>query len=594
MDMTKKRLPVGIDSFEKIRSLDFYYVDKTRMIRDLLFKWGEVNLFTRPRRFGKTLNMSMLKAFFEVDCDRSLFDGLEITKETELCNNYMGQFPVISVSLKSVDGMSYQSARAALSRVIGNEARRFSCLSDSERLDSGDQKMYRALTDIKDGMFTMSDEMLCDSLRTLSQLLAKHYGKNVILLIDEYDVPLDKAFHGGYYTEMVSLIRNVFGNALKTNPDLYFAVLTGCLRVAKESIFTGLNNLKVFSGTSARFDEYFGFTDREVRDMLEYYGLEDRYEAVKNWYDGYRFGNTDVYCPWDVISYCDELTDAEKTEPKNYWVNTSGNDAVRYLIGRAGNEVLKSEIETLVAGETVEKEIHEELTYNEIYSSVDNVWSLLYMTGYLTQHESSAGSRLRLCIPNMEIRSIFTGQILSMFKETAAADGERLGAFCSALESGDAAEVERIFTSYLEKTISIRDTFARKPTKENFYHGILLGILGYKDGWTVKSNKESGNGYSDILVRIEDEDTGIIIEVKYAEKGSLETVCRDALAQIDRNGYVDELRQEGCHVILKYGIACSRKVCRVVVDKEHCPSVYLANVDLGEIDLERKVDGRTI
>lgn len=369
---------------------------------------------------------------------------------------------------------------------------------------------------------------------------------------------------------MVSLIRNMFGNALKSNPDLYFAVLTGCLRVAKESIFTGLNNLKVFSGMSVRFDEYFGFTDREVRDMLEDYGFGDRYEAVKNWYDGYRFGNTDVYCPWDVISYCDELTDAEKAELKNYWVNTSGNDAVRYLIGKAGNEVLKSEIEALVAGETVEKEIHEELTYNEIYSSADNVWSLLYMTGYLTQHELSGGSRLRLCIPNMEIRSIFTSQILSMFKETAAADGELLGEFCSALETGDASKVERIFTSYLEKTISIRDTFPGKPAKENFYHGILLGILGYKDGWTVKSNKESGNGYSDIFVRIEDEDTGVIIEVKYAEKGRLEAVCRDALVQIDRNGYVDELRQEGCHVILKYGIACSRKGCRAVMDKEYC------------------------
>ena len=397
---------------------------------------GKVNLFTRPRRFGKTLNMSMLKEFFAIDGDARLFEGLEISKERELCEKYMGRFPVISITLKNAAGLTYQEACAALRRVIGNEARRFGCLLKSELLDAGDKDMYRALTDIKDGRFTMADEILVDSLRTLSQLLAKHYGKKVILLLDEYDVPLDKAFQGGYYAEMVSLLRNMLGGALKTNPNLYFAVLTGCLRVAKESIFTGLNNMKVFSITDSDCDSYFGFTDGEVRELLSYYGLDDKYEVIKNWYDGYQFGDADVYCPWDVINYVDRLRGKKTLAPQNYWINTSGNDAVRYLIHKMGDGVLKSEIETLVAGDTVEKEIHEDLTYNEIYSSVNNVWSLLFMTGYLTQRGTLDRSRLRLAIPNMEIRSIFTDQILSMFTENVAGDGEMLKKFWDTKTAG--------------------------------------------------------------------------------------------------------------------------------------------------------------
>lgn len=406
------------------------------MIRALLARWGKVNLFTRPRRFGKTLNMSMLKEFFAIDGDARLFEGLEISKERELCEKYMGRFPVISITLKNAAGLTYQEACAALRRVIGNEARRFGCLLKSELLDAGDKDMYRALTDIKDGRFTMADEILVDSLRTLSQLLAKHYGKKVILLLDEYDVPLDKAFQGGYYAEMVSLLRNMLGGALKTNPNLYFAVLTGCLRVAKESIFTGLNNMKVFSITDSDCDSYFGFTDGEVRELLSYYGLDDKYEVIKNWYDGYQFGDADVYCPWDVINYVDRLRGKKTLAPQNYWINTSGNDAVRYLIHKMGDGVLKSEIETLVAGDTVEKEIHEDLTYNEIYSSVNNVWSLLFMTGYLTQRGTLDRSRLRLAIPNMEIRSIFTDQILSMFTENVAGDGEMLKKFWDTKTAG--------------------------------------------------------------------------------------------------------------------------------------------------------------
>lgn len=567
MDKRKKMLPIGIEDFPEIRTEDFYYVDKTAMIGDLLRKWGKVNLFTRPRRFGKSLNMSMLKSFFEIGCDPSLFHGLEISEMTTLCETYMGQFPVISLTLKNAAGLTYQDAYAALRREIGNEARRFDFLMTSSQLDAGDKEMYAALTRIEDGSYAMSDEMFADSLRTLTGLLARHYGRKVILLIDEYDVPLDKSFQGGYYTEMVSLIRSLLGNVLKTNPDLHFAVLTGCLRIAKESIFTGLNNMKVFSISDEDCDSYFGFTDKEVKEILAYYGLDDKYETIKDWYDGYQFGDAEVYCPWDVMNYVDRLQSRNTLLPQNYWVNTSGNDAVRYLIQKMGDGVLKSEIESLVAGDTVEKELHEDLTYQEIYASIDHVWSLLFMTGYLTQRGRADRGRIRLVIPNLEIRSIFSDQILAMFRENAGKDGELLKNFCDAIEQGDAAEVEHLFETYLQKTISVRDTFVRRPTKENFYHGILLGILGYKDGWILKSNKESGNGFSDISIRNDDQELGIIIEVKYAEKRQMEEVCREAIAQIEKNRYTEELEKEGCHTILKYGIACCRKECRVFVEK---------------------------
>lgn len=573
IDSRKKRLPVGIEDFRKLRTENFYYIDKTAMIRGLLEKWGKVNQFTRPRRFGKTLNMSMLKEFFEIGSDKTIFDGLEISKEKKLCEEYMGQFPVVSITLKNVDGLTYQSAYNKLINIIGDEALRFEFLGRSENLTETEREKYLQLIKLnynaKEGaIYSMPETVLIDSLRTMTQLLAKHYGKETILLIDEYDVPLDKAFHGGYYTEMVSLIRNLFGSALKTNPHLYFAVLTGCLRVAKESIFTGLNNLKTFSITDYTCASAFGFTDEDVKTLLSYYGMEHKYEAMKEWYDGYQFGDAEVYCPWDVVNYVDRLQDRENLEPQNYWVNTSGNDAVRYLIGKMGNGVLKSEMESLIAGETVEKDVREDLTYGEIYATIDHVWSLLFMTGYLTQRGSGMGNRLRLAIPNLEIRSIFTSQILEMFQKEVVEDGALLKAFCDALEEGEAEEVERLFKTYLGKTISIRDTFVRRPTKENFYHGILRGILGYRDGWHLKSNQESGNGYSDIVIRDLDEDIGIIIEVKYAQDGNMERVCREAIEQIDRNEYGKELQEEGCHTILKYGISCYRKGCRVLVEKE--------------------------
>ena len=571
----KRKLPVGVEDFEKIRREGFYYVDKTTMIRDLLHKWGEVNLFTRPRRFGKSLNMSMLKAFFEIGCDKTLFDGLAISGEQDLCEKYMGKFPVISVSLKGVNGADYETARALLCSVIGNEAARFRFLLETDRISELEKELYRQLliTDPnRQGMYAMPDAVLMGSLKTLSMLLKEYYKTEVIILIDEYDVPLAKASERGYYESMALLIRNLFEQALKTNDSLYFAVMTGCLRVAKESIFTGLNNLKLLSVTSVRFDEYFGFTDEEVRELLRYYGREDRYEAMREWYDGYRFGNVEVYCPWDVISYCDDLTDDPEAEPRDYWSNTSSNDVIRHFIEKVDHGLTRSEIEALVSGEILTKEIHEDLTYNRLYDSVDHIWSVLFATGYLTQRGKAEGKRYRLAIPNREIRNIFTEQIMTMFKEAVAKDGESLDAFCAALQKGDAREAERLFTAYLGKTISIRDTSVRKASKENFYHGILLGILGFKSGWYVRSNEESGEGWSDILVRLENEDTGMIIEIKYAEEGRYAAACEQALRQIEEKDYTAKLKEEGCSLILKYAVACFRKKCRIVCEREEYPS----------------------
>ncbi len=571
----KRKLPVGIEKFEEIRREGFYYVDKTTMIRDLLRKWGKVNLFTRPRRFGKSLNMSMLKAFFEIGCDKTLFDGLAISGEQDLCEKYMGKFPVISVNLKGVNGADYETARALLCSVIGNEAARFRFLLETDRISELEKELYRQLlvTDPnRQGMYAMPDAVLMGSLKTLSMLLKEYYKTEVIILIDEYDVPLAKASERGYYESMALLIRNLFEQALKTNDSLYFAVMTGCLRVAKESIFTGLNNLKLLSVTNVRFDEYFGFTDEEVRELLRYYGREDRYEAMREWYDGYRFGNVEVYCPWDVISYCDDLTDDPEAEPRDYWSNTSSNDVIRHFIEKVDHGLTRSEIEALVSGEILTKEIHEDLTYNRLYDSVDHIWSVLFATGYLTQRGKAEGKRYRLAIPNREIRNIFTEQIMTMFKEAVAKDGESLDAFCAALQKGDAREAERLFTAYLGKTISIRDTSVRKASKENFYHGILLGILGFKSGWYVRSNEESGEGWSDILVRLENEDTGMIIEIKYAEEGRYAAACEQALRQIEEKDYTAKLKEEGCSLILKYAVACFRKKCRIVCEREEYPS----------------------
>lgn len=565
----KKKLPIGIENFEEIRTEGFYYIDKTGLIKELLENWGKVNLFTRPRRFGKSLNMSMLKEFFEVGCRRELFEGLKIWDEAELCQRYMGQFPVISISLKGVKGSDYLAARSMMCSVIGMEAMRFQFLAESENLTDREKKQYAQLVMVDEAnrdSFLMPDAVLMDSLRILSSLLQKHYGRKVILLIDEYDVPLAKANESGYYEQMVSLIRNVFEQALKTNDCLYFSVLTGCLRVAKESIFTGLNNPKILSVTSVKFDEYFGFTDEEVKALLSYYGFTDRYDTVKDWYAGYRFGNMEVYCPWDVVNYVDDLRDDPAAAPRNYWSNTSSNEAVRHFIEKLDNGLTKREIENLIAGETVTKEIHQELTYNRLYDSVENIWSVLFTTGYLTQREKPDGDMFRLAIPNREIRKIFTDQIMELFKENAKKDGEALSSFCEALKNGDAENVEQRFNDYLKRTISIRDTFVRRNTKENFYHGILVGILGYKGDWYVKSNREAGAGYSDIQVEIENEKIGIVLEVKYAHDSDMEALCKEALEQIARERYAEQLYEDGMHTVLKYGIACYKRECKVMLE----------------------------
>ena len=562
----RKKLPIGIENFKEFSSEDFYYVDKTLFIKELLQNWGKVNLFTRPRRFGKSLNMSMLKCFFEAGTDPALFNGLKIMQEKELCEKYMGKFPVISISLKSVDGLNYESASAALRTVIGNEAGRFRFLKDSDRLTNDEKEAYAQLTEVgssQGGIYTMTEKMAEASLQTLSRLLARHYGQKTILLIDEYDVPLDKAFQGGYYDEMVSLIRNLFGNALKTNDSLYFAVLTGCLRISKESIFTGLNNLNVMTMSDPYFCDSFGFTDDEVRELLDYYGLVNFHDIVRDWYDGYRFGDTSVYCPWDVIKYVQILLKDESAEPENYWANTSGNDLIRRLLKKA-NQSTKNDIECLINGGTITKTIRQELTYREIEDSIDNIWSVLYSTGYLTCRRRVPGQKMELALPNREVRNLFTDLVKDWFEEMTQADHGRISRFCAAFPDGDTDTIQEMLGDYLWDSISVRDTAVRKNMKENFYHGMLLGLLQNQDSWLVKSNAETGEGYSDISIQTPDR-VGIVIELKYADDGNLEAACREALRQIEEKKYAEGLKRCGMKRLIKYGIAFCEKECLVVM-----------------------------
>ena len=561
----KKKFPIGIDGFKKIRTNDFYYADKTMFIAELLHNWGEVNLFTRPRRFGKTLNMSMLKCFFEIGGKKELFEGLKIAQEKELCEKYMGQFPVISISLKSVDGPSYEIALAALRSIIGQEAMRFLFLRESEKLSKNERDRYEALIRVDSGLFSIEEELLIDSLITLSDLLAKHYDRKVIVLIDEYDVPLDKAFQSGYYDKMIGLIRNMLGNVLKTNDSLYFAVLTGCLRISKESIFTGLNNLKIHTVSDTRYDEYFGFTDEDVDELLDFYGLTAYKDVVRKWYDGYIFGKINVYCPWDVINYCDELLADPTISPKNYWANTSGNSLILRLLQKA-DQTTKDQIEELINGGTIVKSIRQELTYRDIDDSVDNIWSVLYATGYLTgKHvENEDADIFALQIPNGEITKLFTVLVQDWFKETTLADSARINRFCQAFPSGDTAMIQDMLYDYLWDSISIRDSAVRKGMKENFYHGLLLGLLQSQGTWSVQSNAETGEGYSDISIRTP-ERVGIVIEIKYAHDGNLEKACAEALRQIEEKKYAAGLQRRGMKKVLKYGIAFCEKECMVAM-----------------------------
>ena len=559
----RKKLPIGIENFEEFSTENFYYADETLFIKELLQNWGKVNLFTRPRRFGKSLNMSMLKCFFEIGSNPLLFDGLKIIQEKELCEKYMGKFPVISISLKSVDGLKYETAVAALRRVIGNEARRFSFLSDSDRLGPDDKELYHGLMIIRDGSFLMADDILIDSLKTLSQLLTKHYNQKVILLIDEYDVPLDKAYQAGYYDEMVNLLRNLLGNALKTNDSLYFAVLTGCLRISKESIFTGLNNLKVHTISDIRYDEFFGFTNTDVDELLDFYDLSAYKSVFRDWYDGYRFGDADVYCPWDVINYCDELLAGPEAEPENYWANTSGNDLIRRLLKKA-NQTTRNEVEHLIGGETITKIIRQELTYRDVEDSIDNIWSVLYSTGYLTGRGRLPGKQMKLALPNREVRELFINLVKDWFEETALADSERINRFCAAFPIGDVKAIQEMLHDYLWDSISVRDTAVRTSMKENFYHGMLLGLLRSQGNWLVKSNAETAEGYSDISIQTPDR-IGIVIELKYADDGNLEAVCKEALNQIEEKKYAEGLKRCSTKKIIKYGIAFCEKECMVVM-----------------------------
>ena len=561
------KLPVGIENFQEIRQLGFYYVDKTKMIEHLLSQWGKVNLFTRPRRFGKTLNMSMLRYFFEIGTDPTLFDGLFISQNKELCETYLGKFPVVFLSLKNVDGLTFEEARYRLTELIAKEAERFGFLADSDRLSENEKKMYQALTALSDGRYTMDELLLVSAIQTISQLLYRHYGQKIILLMDEYDVPLDKAFQHGYYREMVSLIRGMFGQALKTNDFLYFAVLTGCLRVSKESIFTGLNNLKVLASTDARFDEYFGFTDEEVKILLEAYHLESHMEETKEWYDGYHFGNADIYCPWDVISHVDRLCGEPTAAPQAYWINTSGNDLVKRFIEKA-DKTTRDEIEALIAGGLIEKTIRLELTYDEIDNSINNLWSVLFTTGYLTQAGRTEQGDYRLRIPNKEVREVYKLQIQEWFRDTVLQDTEPIRAFLQAFTDGNAKEIEARLTKILGNMISILDTKARDEEKEIFYHGVLLGLLRCNFDWSVKSNVEAGDGFADIIVEPESPDAGIIVELKYSQTFSgLESACERALAQIRDRRYAEYLKGEGRNEILVCGIAFCKKRCRVVVEK---------------------------
>lgn len=568
MNKGTKKLPVGVEDFKEIRTGDYYYVDKTGLVAELIERRGKVNLFTRPRRFGKSLNISMLQYFFEYGCDPMLFNGLQIMQDKEICKKYMGKFPVVSVSLKDVDANCYKTARGLLCVIIGREATKFQFLMESDKLTSQEKARYQKLINagkLDEPDFPMPDEVLISSLRTLTELLYKHYSEQIILLIDEYDVPLDKAQQSGYYDDMVTLIRTLFGQALKTNPNLYFAVLTGCLRIAKESIFTGLNSLKVFSVTNVQYGEQFGFSDREVREMLEYYGFEKKYELIKAWYDGYHFGDMDIYCPWDVINYIDLLHVEPDASPYAFWVNTSGNEIIKKFLQKASAGT-KRELEQLIAGKSVYKKINQELTYWDLYKNIDNLWSVLFTTGYLTQCKRIDGDIFELIIPNLEIRQIFIDQIMEWFQEEMGKDTPLIDAFCDAFIRGDAEAVEEQFNAYLLKTISIRDTNVRKGKKENFYHGILLGLLSHREDWWVRSNVESGDGFSDILVESEEKGIGIVIEMKYPDGGDLTDGCKSALEQISRMGYETRLLQDGIGKILRYGIACNRKKCKVVVE----------------------------
>lgn len=565
--MKNLKLPVGIEDFQEIRKNGFYYIDKTGLIEQLLDSWGKVNLFTRPCRFGKSLNMSMLRYFFEIGTDKTLFDGLHILQRKDLCDEYMGRFPVVFLTLKGVDGLTFEKATNKLIKIVALEAERFIFLKNSDKLTDNEKQRYCALVKMQDGKYAMDEDTLESALQTLSELLYRHYGQKVVILVDEYDVPLDKAYQNGYYKEMVSMIRSLFGEALKTNEFLQFAVLTGCLRVSKESIFTGLNNFKIFSITDARFDEQFGFTEDEVGKMLKDYHLEEHLAEMKEWYDGYHFGDADIYCPWDVINRVDDLCDTPEAKPKCYWINSSGNALVKRFVSIA-NRTTQDEIEHLIAGEPIEKSVRLDLTYDEIDKSIDNIWSVLFTTGYLTQADMTEQGAYKLVIPNKEVRTVYISQIQEWFKQKIADNTEQMAHFWKAIEDGNAEIIEQYLNQTLSNTISVFDTKAPEMEKENSYHTFLAGMLTGNTDWVVKSNVEAGEGFADIIIKPQNPDDGIIFELKCSKEASgLDKACERAIKQIGDRRYSEYLKNDGRHNMMFYGIAFYKKRCKVVVEK---------------------------
>lgn len=566
-----KRLPTGWDDFERVIKGDYYYVDKTRLVNNLIQTGSAVTLFTRPRRFGKTLNMSMLKNFFEIGSDPSLFDGLEITKNKVICNEYMGKYPVISISLKGVSGLTYEEAKNKLAAVIATEAMRFSFLEDSSKLSERDKALYEQLVKVDDNgksRFDLPLDVLSGSLYTMTELLNKHYGLKAVVLIDEYDVPLDKAHIHGYYDEMVELIRDMFHAAFKTNSNLAFAVLTGCLRVSKESIFTGLNNMKVDSISMLNSGEIFGFSNNEVEQMLAYYGISENKDEVKAWYDGFRFGDDEVYCPWDVINYVDDNISGVTKEPNNYWINSSGNDLVREFVDISTKETIE-DLEKLVSGEKVKKSINENLTYRDMDSTIDNLWGILYATGYLTGIRTN-DNLYDLWIPNKEVRQIYEENIIKWFNKKVREDASSKEQFYNAALSGNAEEMEGVLNGLLFDSVSIRDTYTRKYLRENFYHGFVLGLLTGFEG--IRSNSESGDGYSDIMILDRGNKTAAILELKYADSDDVEVMekaCNAAIKQIVVKKYDKTLIRSGvAKNIYKYGISFNKKLACVRINEQ--------------------------
>lgn len=565
--MKNLKLPVGIEDFQEIRKNGFYYIDKTGLIEQLLDSWGKVNLFTRPCRFGKSLNMSMLRYFFEIGTDKTLFDGLHILQRKDLCDEYMGRFPVVFLTIKGVDGLTFEKATNKLIKIVALEAERFIFLKNSDKLTDNEKQRYCALVQMQDGKYAMDEDTLESALQTLSELLYRHYGHKVVILVDEYDVPLDKAYQNGYYKEMVSMIRSLFGEALKTNEFLQFAVLTGCLRVSRESIFTGLNNFKIFSITDARFDEQFGFTEDEVGKMLKDYHLEEHLAEMKEWYDGYHFGDADIYCPWDVINRVDDLCDTPEAKPKCYWINSSGNALVKRFVSIA-NRTTQDEIEHLIAGEPIEKSVRLDLTYDEIDKSIDNIWSVLFTTGYLTQADMTEQGAYKLVIPNKEVRTVYISQIQEWFKQKIADNTEQMAHFWKAIEDGNAEIIEQYLNQTLSNTISVFDTKAPEMEKENSYHTFLAGMLTGNTDWVVKSNVEAGEGFADIIIKPQNPNDGIIFELMYSKEASgLDKACERAIKQIRDRRYLEYLKNDGRHNMIFYGIAFYKKRCKVVVEK---------------------------